>query len=391
MIGWRVYVLKTRKPQSTSPEKPSTTLYVVSSMEAKPKGAADITSAASKPTPGLRLAERLRAARSEKGFSLETASQKSKVALRYVYMFEEGRYPMVGDPAYLTYFVRRYAASLGLDALEASRELIAETERSPSPRHPGGSPPAKTRDAEPSNVARRGPAAGANHIHASAVGEQRNVQSLERFRELSRLMAAAKPTLRAPFVLVSQLMTPRMPKLGRRSWSDLLSPRGGHRSRQRMFKFYIGPLALIAAVVMVGPFSPLYVWKGTPLPSESRTARPPQASSAILTEATAEARHEPKLIAASPASVVASLPAAAAVASLPPVAEVSPPLVDSSVPTAVTAVKVAEPDRSAPHGLHLLTRGSPRVLPRSQSLTDKASDALRAEQLARMRAAAAAQ
>ena len=84
--------LKTRKSHSTSPKKPSTTLYVVSSTEAKPKGAADIPSAASKPTPGLSLGERLRAARSEKGFSLETASQNSKVALRYVCMFEEGRY-----------------------------------------------------------------------------------------------------------------------------------------------------------------------------------------------------------------------------------------------------------------------------------------------------------
>jgi len=363
-------------------------------MEAKPKGAPDVTSAAPKPTPGLRLAERLRAARSEKGFSLETASQRSKVALRYVYMFEEGRYPMVGDPAYLTYFVRRYAASLGLDASEASREFIAETERSPSPRYAGGSPPAKMLDAEPHNAARRGPAADANHIHASAVGEQRNVQSLKRFLELSRLMAAAKPTLRAPFVLFSQLMTTRMPKLGRHSWSSLLSSRGGHRSRQRMFKFYIGPLALIAAVVMVGPFSPLYVWKDKPVPSVLKTARPLEASSAILTEAAAEASHEPKPIAALPAP---------AIASLPPAAEVSPALVDASVPTAVkvspppvdgsvsTAVKVAVPDRSDPHGLHLPTQRPPRALPRSQSSTNKASDALRAEQLARMRAAAAAQ
>jgi hypothetical protein len=161
-----------------------------------------------------------------------------------------------------------------------------------------------------------------------------------------------------------------------------------------MFKFYIGPLALIAAVVMVGPFSPLYVWKGTPLPIESKTARPPTASRAILTEAIAEASHEPDPIPASPAP---------AVASLPPTAEVSPALGDASVPTAVkvspppvdgsvsTAVKVAVPDRSDPQGLHLPTQRPPRALPRSQSSTNKASDALRAEQLARMRAAAAAQ
>ena len=154
--------MKTLKSQSTAPKKPSTRLYAVSSREGTAKSAADFAGPPDKPTPGLRLAERLRAARGEKGFSLETASQKSKVALRYIGMFEEGRYPMVADPAYLTYFVRRYAASLGLDELEASREFIAETERSPLPLHPGGSPPVETLDAEPSNAARRGPAADAN-------------------------------------------------------------------------------------------------------------------------------------------------------------------------------------------------------------------------------------
>jgi transcriptional regulator with XRE-family HTH domain len=370
--------MKTSKSQSLSTKKPSTTLHVVAAREAKPKGAADITSAASKLTPGLRLAERLRAARNERGFSLEAASQKSKVALRYVRMFEEGRYPMVADPAYLTYFVRRYAASLGLDELEASRELIAETECSTSPLRGGGSPPAETLDAEPSNAARRGRAADANHIHASAVKQQRDVQSPERFLVLSRLMAAAKPKLGAPFVLVSQLMTRRMPKLGRHSWSGPLSSRRGRHFRPGLFKFYAGPLALIAAVAMVGPFSPLYAWRDKTLPSVAKTASPLEASSAILTEATREARHEPALIAASPA---------VALASLPPAAEVSPPSVDASVPT---AVKVAVPDVSVPHGQHLGTRRPPRVLPRSQSSTNKASDALREEQLARMRAAAAA-
>jgi cytoskeletal protein RodZ len=316
-------LMKTRKNQSTSHKNPSTTLHVVSSREAKPKGAADITSAASKLTPGLRLAERLQAARNERGFSLETMSQKSKVALRYVCMFEEGRYPMVADPAYLTSFVRRYAASLGLNALEAAREFIAETEYSPSPLHARDSAPAETLDAK-------------------------------------------------------RLMARRMPKLGRHSWSGPLSSRRGRPFQPGRFKFYAGPLALIAAVVMVGPFSPLYVWDKT-LPSVSKTASPLEASRAILTEATAEASHEPALVAASPAL---------AVAALPPVAEVSPPSVDASVPT---AVQVVVRDVSAPPGLPPHTGRPPRVLPRSQSSTNKASDALRQEQLARMRAAAAAQ
>ena len=335
--------MKTRKNQLPSTKKPSTTLHVVAPREAKPKGAADIASAASKLTPGLRLAERFRAARNERGFSLETMSEKSRVALRYVCMFEEGRYPMVADPAYLTCFVRRYAASLGLDESEAAREFIAETEYSPSPLHARDSAPAETLDAKPSNVA-----------------QQKDVQSIERFPVRSWLMA------------------PRMPKLGRHAWLGPWSSRRGRPFRPGMFKFYAGPLALIAAVVMVGPFSPLYGWHKT-LPSVSKTASSPEASRAILTEATAEASHEPVQVAAPPAL---------AVASLPPVAEVSPPSVDASVPT---AVQVVVPDVSASPAVPLHTGRPPRVLSRTQSATNKASDALREEQRARMRAAAAAQ
>ena len=309
--------MKTRKNQSASTKKPSTTLHVVPSREAKPKGAADIASAAPKLTPGLRLAERFRAARNERGFSLETMSEKSRVALRYVCMFEKGRYPMVADPAYLTCFVRRYAASLGLNELEAAREFIAETEYSPPPLH--------ARDSAP----------------ASNVAQQKDVQSIERFPVRSWLMA------------------PRMPKLGRHSCSGPLSSRRGRPFPPGRFKFYAGPLALIAVIIMVGPFSPLYGWHKM-LPSVSKSASSPEASRAILTETTAEASHEPVQVAAPPAL---------AVASLPPVAEVSPP-------------SVAVP-------LH--TGRPPRVLSQSQSATNKASDARREEQRARMRAAAKAQ
>ena len=55
----------------------------------------------------MSLSEKLRAARSEQGLTLESASVKSNVTLRYVRMFEDGNYPMVSDPAYLTGFVRR--------------------------------------------------------------------------------------------------------------------------------------------------------------------------------------------------------------------------------------------------------------------------------------------
>jgi cytoskeletal protein RodZ len=249
-------------------------------------------------------------------------------------MFEEGRYPMVADPAYLTHFVRRYAASLGLDELAASRELIAETERSPSPLHA---------DAEPSTADRRDPAANANHAPGSGI---------------------------------SQLMNRRMPKLGRNAWSGLPTFRGRGRSRPRIFKFYVGPLALIVAVAIVALSSLSYLGRDeTPL-SVPKATSALEGSSAMPTEATAAPSHEPDRIAAS-----------AAIPSLPPAADVSRPSVDASVPA---AVNVAVRDSAAPQGLPHQPTGLPRVPP-TQSSTNKASDTLRAEQLARMRAASAAE
>src|SRR5882724_12297948 len=84
-----------------------------------------------------KLAERLRRSREAKGVTPETASEESAVPVRYVRMFEEGRYPVVSDPAYLAHFVRRYAMYLGLDAELASRDLIAETEPETALRRAG--------------------------------------------------------------------------------------------------------------------------------------------------------------------------------------------------------------------------------------------------------------
>jgi hypothetical protein len=143
-----------------------------------------------------------------------------------------------------------------------------------------------------------------------------------------------------------------------------------------MFKFYVGPLALIVALAIVGRVSLSYPSRDEAPLSVSKTTSALEASSAIPTEATAAPSHDPERIAAS-----------AAIPSLPPPVDVSRPSVDASVPT---AVNVAVPDSSAAR-VPLLPTGLPRVLPRPQSSTNKASDALRAEQLARMRAASAAQ
>jgi cytoskeleton protein RodZ len=75
-----------------------------------------------------RLGDRLRHARESRGASTEKASEQASIPIRYIQMFEEGHHPLVADPAYLTHFVRRYAAYLGLDVWQASRDFIAETD-----------------------------------------------------------------------------------------------------------------------------------------------------------------------------------------------------------------------------------------------------------------------
>jgi len=91
-----------------------------------------------------KLGDRLRLARESRGITTELASEQAAVPIRYIRMFEEGRYPVVADPAYLTHFVRRYASYLGMDAWQASRDFIAETEPETALRRAGklaGEPP----------------------------------------------------------------------------------------------------------------------------------------------------------------------------------------------------------------------------------------------------------
>src|SRR6266481_6239218 len=84
-----------------------------------------------------KLGDRLRLAREARGVSRELASEQAAIPIRYIRMFEEGRYPVVADPAYLTHFVRRYASYLGMDAWQASRDFIAETEPETALRRAG--------------------------------------------------------------------------------------------------------------------------------------------------------------------------------------------------------------------------------------------------------------
>jgi cytoskeleton protein RodZ len=63
-------------------------------------------------------------------------------------MLEEGRFPAVADPAYLTHFLRRYALWLGLDAETMARDFLDETEPETAARRSGRMPP-ETPDRRP--------------------------------------------------------------------------------------------------------------------------------------------------------------------------------------------------------------------------------------------------
>ena len=236
----------------------------------------------------MSLSANLRAARNERGLTLESASAKSNVALRYVRMFEDGNYPMVSDPAYLTGFVRRYAACLGLNELEASNAFIAE-------------------------------------------------------------------------IVNRRAVTPNAPRRSGLGFSGASRPR---RSRPRRFKFYAGPLSVVAVLWTVGPLSPLNYGTTTTAPSvwvesgvrpvSAPPSRPPAPLPALTTE---------------PPAPPEPLP-------LEPL-EPPPSLADAVLPAPMDGpvANVAASDQA---------QESPPIVS-SRSETDKASDALRAAQLVRMR------
>ena len=95
------------------------------------------------------LGARLRAAREKRGIEREAAAVQARIPLRYVAMLEEGRFPTVADPAYLTHFLRRYAEHLGIDPEIAARDFLNETEPEAASRRIGRTSPA--------GVIRRGP------------------------------------------------------------------------------------------------------------------------------------------------------------------------------------------------------------------------------------------
>lgn len=89
------------------------------------------------PNRSRALGERLRESREAKGRAPDAASREAAIPFRYLRMFEEGKYPMIADPAYLTPFLRRYALYLGLDVDQATRDFIAEAESETAVRGTG--------------------------------------------------------------------------------------------------------------------------------------------------------------------------------------------------------------------------------------------------------------
>ena len=238
------------------------------------------------------LGERLRVAREARGVSAELASEQASVPIRYIRMFEEGRYPVVADPAYLTHFVRRYASYLGLDAWQASRDFIAETEPETALRRVGKKT-AEPRTVEPSMSTTKGTPPPADKGKAGRP-----------------LNASSSPPSPPP--------------------PPLSGNPGGRRPR-----FDAGPIALIGAGVTLGLFL-LNLW----MQRQPQTAPIVETAKPVVEESGAAAAHKaPPIGEAQPSAPAAEAPAAA------PQAEVAAP----AAPAPPASAPAAEaPKASAP-------------------------------------------
>jgi cytoskeletal protein RodZ len=77
--------------------------------------------------PGVETAgERLRAARVEKGLSLEDIAAQTRIPLRHLESLEAGEWSKLPAPTYTIGFARSYAGAVGLDRTEVSDQLRGE-------------------------------------------------------------------------------------------------------------------------------------------------------------------------------------------------------------------------------------------------------------------------
>jgi len=84
----------------------------------------------------LSVGERLKAARTQKGLSLEDVHRVTKIQLNILQAIEEGRLEEVLNPAYARIFLKRYATYLGLDGAVVVQEYLGGKEPTVQPSIP---------------------------------------------------------------------------------------------------------------------------------------------------------------------------------------------------------------------------------------------------------------
>lgn len=72
------------------------------------------------------VGERLRAAREEKGFSLEDIAAETRIPRRHLQSLEEADWDRLPAPTYSIGFAKSYASAVGLDRMEIGDQLRAE-------------------------------------------------------------------------------------------------------------------------------------------------------------------------------------------------------------------------------------------------------------------------
>ena len=72
------------------------------------------------------VGERLKAAREEKGLSLEDIAAQTRIPRRHLESLEEGDWDKLPAPTYTTGFAKSYASAVGLDRTEIGDQLRAE-------------------------------------------------------------------------------------------------------------------------------------------------------------------------------------------------------------------------------------------------------------------------
>ncbi|MDZ7729103.1 MAG: helix-turn-helix transcriptional regulator [Dehalococcoidia bacterium] len=85
-----------------------------------------------------RIGDQLRAARQERGLSIEEASRETRISRRFLEALEHDEFEALPAPVYARGFLRSYAGFLGLDAEPLVAEMRAGSEEGTLGPTPGG-------------------------------------------------------------------------------------------------------------------------------------------------------------------------------------------------------------------------------------------------------------